>query len=232
MMAISVGFFKYVSKWVTDQQTAKVMYRPFEADENPYKASVFIVGSHPTPLLELPDDCTQTYANALVDRNEFHQLFPDYLSSTSRDVKGAIRFSNALKEQGIVSSISYVNALTAMNLTQLKKQKQENAEQFKRGVEIFKEVIEEFKPPAILLHGTYALEQFRQNFSGYFIEFGHPSRSVSELEDEGMFGKIIHDNGKETLLFACKSLSYFKESSESFATLIEQLKHTKNSLFS
>ena len=227
MMAISVGFFKYVSKWVSDEPTGKVMYRPFEADENPYKAIVFIVGSHPTPLLELPDDCTQTYANALVNRDEFHQLFPDYLMSTSRDVKGAIRFSNALKEQGISSVISYVNALSAANLTQLKKQKKENGEQFKRGVEIFKEVVEEFKPPVILLHGKYALEQFRQNFLGYFIEFGHTSRSVSELENEGVFGKIIHNDGKETILYACKSLSYFKSGDESFIKLIEQFKKTK-----
>ncbi len=231
MMAISVGFYKYVSKWVTDEQTAKVMYRPFEADENPYKASVFIVGSHPTPLLELPDDSAQTYANALVNRDEFHQLFPDYLRSTSRDVKGAIRFSDALKQQGIISTISYVNALTAMNLTQLKQQKKENMEQFKRGVEIFKEVIEEFKPPVLLLHGNYALEQFRQNFSGYFIEFGHGSRLVSELENEGMFGKIIHDDGKETLLFACKSLSYYKENDASFVQLIEHLKNVKSNHF-
>ena len=230
-MAISVGFYKYVSKWVTDEQTEKVMYRPFEADENPYKASVFIVGSHPTPLLELPDDCTQTYANALVKRDEFHQLFPDYLVSTSRDVKGAIRFSNTLKQRGIVSTISYVNALTAMNLTQLKKQKKENAEQFKRGVEIFKEVVEEFKPPVILLHGNYALEQFRQNFEGYFIEFGHSLRSVSELSEAGVFGKIIHDDGKETLLFACKSLSYFKENDESFLQLIDQLINEKSNRF-
>ena len=226
-MGISVGFYKYVSKWITDKQTAKVMFRPFEADENPYKASVFIVGSHPTPLLELPDEFTQTYANALVNRNEFCSLFPDYLSSTSRDVKGAIRFSNALKQQGVVSTISYVNALTAMNLSQLKKQKKENADQYKRGVEIFREVIEEFKPPVILLHGNYALEQFRLNFSEYFIEFGHTSRSVSELEGEGIFGKIIHDDGKETLLFACKSLSYFKENDENFATLIEKLLKAK-----
>lgn len=226
-MAISVGFYKYVSKWVTDEQTAKVMYRPFEANENPYKASVFIVGSHPTPLIELPDDCTQMYANALVNRHEFCQLFPDYLQSTSRDVKGAIRFSDALKEHGIESTLSYVNTLAAKNLTQLKKQKKENADQFKRGVEIFKEVVEEFKPPVILLHGNYALEQFRQNFFGYFIEFGHASRSVTELENEGIFGKIIHDDGKETILFACKSLSYFKRDDEGFAKLIDQLKKYK-----
>lgn len=227
MMAISVGFYKYVSKWVSDEPTGKVIYRPFEADENPYKAIVFIVGSHPTPLLELPDDCTQTYANALVNRDEFHQLFPDYLMSTSRDVKGAIRFSEALKEQGVSSTISYVNTLTASNLTQLKKQRKENGEQFKRGVEIFKEVVEEFKPPVILLHGNYALEQFRQNFLGYFIEFGHASRSVSDLENEGMFGKIIHDDGKETILYACKSLSFFKGNDESFKKLIEQFKQYK-----
>ena len=227
MMAISVGFYKYVSKWVSDEHTGKVVYRPFEANENPYKAIVFIVGSHPTPLLELPDDCTQTYANALVNRDEFQQLFPDYLMSTSRDVKGAIRFSDALKKKGISSTISYVNALSATNLTQLKKQKKENGEQFKRGVEIFKEVVEEFKPPTILLHGKYALEQFRQNFLGYFIEFGHASRSISELENEGMFGKIIHDDGKETILYACKSLSYFKSGDESFTNLIEQLKEHK-----
>ena len=225
MMAISVGFYKHVSKWVTDEQTAKLMYRPFEADENPYKASVFIVGSHPAPLLELPDDCSQTYANALVNREEFHQLFPDYSVSTSRDVKGAIRFSNALKQRDIISTISYVNALTAMNLTELKKQKKENAEQFKRGIEIFKEVVEEFKPPVLLLHGNYALEQFRQNFAGYFIEFGHASRSVSELSGSGIFGKIIHDDEKETLLFACKSLSYFKENDVSFLQVIEELKN-------
>ena len=230
-MAISVGFYKHVSKWVVDEQTAKVLYRPFEADENPYKASVFIVGSHPAPLLELPDDCTQTYASALVNREEFNRLFPDYLMSTSRDVKGAIRFSDALKQHGIVSTISYVNALTALNLTELKKQKKENAEQYKRGLEIFKEVVEEFKPPVILLHGNYALEQFRQNFAEYFIEFGHSTRSVSELSGAGNFGKIIHDDGKETLLFACKSLSYFKENDESFLQLIEHLKSVKTNCF-
>lgn len=223
-MAISTGFFKYVYKWITDEETENPIYRPFETSDNPYKAKLFIVGSHPTPTLSISKENVQEYANALVNREELLNLIPDYFSKTSRDVKGAIRFSQYLKnEYDIISAVSYANALTVTNLTELKKMKKEKPLLYNRGLEIFKEVIEEIKPDAILLHGSYALEEFRKNLEHYYIEFGPQTRSVADLDGSGVIGKIIHDDGRETKVFATRSLSFFKENDEKYEQLIKEI---------
>lgn len=222
-MSISVGFYKYVYKWITDEQTGEPIYRPFETNVNPYMAKVFIVGSHPTPLLELEKEHVSFYANSLVDRDEYNRLFAGSLSK-SREYNGALRFSNVLESTyAVPSAISYINALTADSLIDLKNQKQENSALFYRGFEIFKEVLEELKPPIVLLHGSYALEQFRIMFEGYAIEFGSTNRKLKELEGEGKFGKIQHDDGSESILFACKSLAYFKENNEQYRNYMDQI---------
>ena len=229
-MAISVGFYKHVNKWLVDQHAKELLFRPFETNVNPYKADVFIVGAHPTPVLNLNIDQSKVYANSLVNRDEFMTLFPDYFKTTSRDVKGAIRFADALEKLGVSTVISYVNALTARNLTDLKKQKKDNSEAFEQGKEIFKQVLEEIQPPIILLHGNYALEQFRENLLDYFIEFGHNSRNLEDLIGEGDFGKIMYENGKESIVIASKSLSSFKENDETFVEIVKQLQKAKASL--
>lgn len=229
-MAISVGFYRHVNKWLVDSHAKELLFRPFETNVNPYKADVFIVGAHPTPVLNLSFDQRKVYANSLVNRDEFMTLFPDYLRTTSRDVKGAIRFADALEKLGVSTVISYVNALTAKNLTELKKQKKENRQAFEQGMDIFKQVLEEIQPPIILLHGNYALEQFRENLLDYFVEFGHNSRKLEDLVGEGEFGKILYNNGKESIVIASKSLSSFKENDGNFAEVVKHLQKTKMSL--
>ena len=229
-MAISVGFYKHVNKWLVDQHSNELIFRPFETNMNPYKADVFIVGAHPTPVLNLSMEQSKLYANALVNRDEFMELFPDYFKSTSRDVKGAIRLTETLEKYGISTVISYVNALTAKNLTDLKKQKKDNKEAFEYGTEIFKNVLDEIQPPIILLHGSYALEQFRQNLAGFFVEFGHNTRKLEDLIDEGVFGKIMYKNGKESIVLVSKSLASFKENDEDFEGTIKELQKAKMSL--
>lgn len=226
---ISVGFFKHVHKWLTNESTSEILYRPFETNKNPYKANVFIVGSHPTPTLNLEITDLQQYANALVNRNTFYELFPDYLKTTSRDVKGALRLAEVLEENGLNSVISYVNALAAKNVTELKKSKKENEVQYNRGTEIFKEVLNEIKPPVIVLHGNYALDQFRVSLKDYFVEFGHANRSLAELEDEGVFGKIVYEDGTASHVYAVKSLATFKKDNEKFTHLIKEIVNTKTS---
>ena len=229
-MAISVGFYRHVNKWLVDQHAMELLFRPFETNVNPYKADVFIVGAHPTPVLNLNIEQSKVYANSLVNRDEFMTLFPDYLKAASRDVKGAVRFADVLEKLGVSPVISYVNALTAKNLTDLKKQKKDNSNAFELGQEIFKQVLEEIQPPIILLHGNYALEQFRANLLDYFVEFGHSNRKLEDLIGEGDFGKILYKNGKESIVIASKSLSTFKESDETFAELVKHLQKTKASL--
>jgi hypothetical protein len=226
---ISVGFFKHVHKWLTNEGTSEILYRPFETDKNPYKANVFIVGSHPTPTLNLEIADLQQYANALVNRKTFNELFPNYLKTTSRDVKASLRLAQSLEEQGLNTVISYVNALAAKNVTELKKYKKENEVQYKRGTEIFKEVLNEIKPPIILLHGTYALDQFRLSLKDYFVEYGHPTRSLAELEDEGVFGKIVYEDGTASQVYAVKSLATYKKDDDQYKQIINRIVNTKTS---
>lgn len=222
-MAISIGFFKYVQRWIADSKRPEIVYRPFEAGDNPYRASVYIVCAHPSPTLSLHAKYARRYADALVDQNSLLELFPNYMKSTSRDVKGAYSFAQDLRYYGISSVITYVNALTANNANDLKQMKKDNAAQYNRGFEIFKEVIAELKPPVLLLNGAFALEHFRSLYKNYFIEYGHFARNLTELMDEGMFGKLVHDDGKETLVFATKSLSFYNSDDEKYNKLLKQI---------
>jgi hypothetical protein len=228
-MAISIGFFKHVLNWLTDAEAKELMYRPFETTSNPYKADVFIVGAHPTPIPTLQLSQLKEYANGLVNRADLYALFPEYLSYASREIKGAMKLVDALEEQGISAGLSYTNAVMTKNLTTLKQLKKENEHVYTRGKEIFREVIQEIEPSMLVLHGAHALGEFREAFENYFVEYGHKDRKLDELDGSGAIGKIIHDNGKETIVFVTKSLATFKVEDEKNQRLIEQLKNTKSS---
>ena len=226
-MAISVGFFKHVLNWLTDLEAKELVYRPFETKGNPYKADVFIVGAHPTPIPNLQLSQLKDYANGLVNRADLFSFCPDYLKLASREMKGAMKLMDELEAQGISAGLSYTNALMTQNLTTLKQIKKENEHVYNRGKEIFREVIQEIEPPMVILHGAHTLNEFREAFENYFVEYGHKERKLDELDGSGAFGKIIHDNGKETIVFATKSLATFKADDEKNRTLIEQIKNTK-----
>lgn len=222
-MAISLGFYKYIYNWVTDKTSGKPIFRPFETNGNPYKAKVFIVGSHPSPKINIFENEIKEYADVLVNRDEFELAFEDELSLASNETKGARRFVKWLEVKHQTQAIlSFVNTLGADDLTSLKKERKDSPTQFKRGQEIFKEVITELRPEYILLHGAYALEQFRKQFDGVFIEFGPQNRSLQDLEGEGVFGKIKHADGTETMILACRSLSYFKEDGSTLDPFIQK----------
>lgn len=221
-MAISLGFYKYIYNWITDEISEKPIFRPFETNGNPYKAKVFIVGSHPSPIINVFENEIKEYADVLVNRDEFELAFENELSLASTENKGARRFVKWLEEKHqILTILSFINALGANDLASLKKERKDSPRQFKRGQEIFKEVVTELRPQYILLHGAYALEQFRKQFEGYYIEFGPQNRSLLELEGEGVFGKIKHEDGTEIMLLACRSLSYFKEDRSILAPFIQ-----------
>ena len=213
--------------WLVDSETKEISYRPFEMNSNPYKVDVFIVGAHPTPLPTIQIKQVKQYANGLVSRDQMVALYPDYLKGLSRDIKGALKFSDLLEAEGVATGLSYANATMTQNLTTLKALKKENKYLYNRGKEIFQEVVQEIEPKILVLHGTYALTEFRQAFENYFVEYGHKERKLDQLDGSGAIGKIIHDNGKETIVFATKSLATFKADDEKIIQLIHQIKSIK-----
>ncbi len=81
-MAVSAGFYKKIEQWVLDPQSKKISFQPFQANGNPYKANVFIVGATPEPYLQIDSDKLFLYVHSLVSTSEFKELFYEEIKNS------------------------------------------------------------------------------------------------------------------------------------------------------
>lgn len=81
-MPISKGFYKKVYPWLIGEESNDVLYRPFLTKGNPYKSRIFLVSSYAVPLFKVEDRSEQIFAESLINRELFHDLY-------LREIKGA-----------------------------------------------------------------------------------------------------------------------------------------------
>lgn len=220
-MTVSVGFYKKMHNWIIDEYTGEIVFRPFQVNGNPYKSKVLIVGITPEPLMERELDNPRIYADSLVDGELFEELNESRLKEVSREYKGVQNFVKYMKErynEDVI--ISNVNCYIAEDANTLKKMKGLKNPLIVKGERIFREVVEEFSSPLIILQGTKTLKEFTDAFSEqlhYKTDFSLP---IQEIENQGIFAELTLSNGNVCKVLACRSMSYFNKNGSKF----EQLK--------
>lgn len=223
-MPISKGFYKKLYPWLIAKNNKDVLYRPFLTKGNPYKSRIFLVSSHAVPLFKVEDRSEQIFAESLVNRELFHDLYLSEIKGAPREFKGSLQFENWLENQHHEQLI-----YTSLNTYQLestdvaKVAKKEDTANFERGNLIFKEVVEEFQPEVIILQGTAAYEQFKARYADRLAIFNEDVTKVQLLEQTGPFAEMIYEDGKKVSIFVTRSMSYFGVDGSKFEQFKENL---------
>ena len=214
-MGVSIGFQRKINDWILSQEQ-EIIFRPFLVDGNPYRSRVFIVGAFPQPKLDIQPGEQQQYIESLVDIELFDSRYGDLLQS--RENNGVAAFTQWLKEEySEVVVNTNVTTLMADSAKQLKEFKKTTPQDYEKGFQVFREVLEEFQPEIVILHGADALKQFRHQFEDCLIDYYAHIEKVQELEEVGTFAEIhLHEERKVKIL-ACRNLSTYGKSGEKFA---------------
>lgn len=222
-MPISVGFYKKIYQWLIDETKTGVAFRPFITNGNPYKSRIFLVSSNATPLFNVEVNSVEIFAEALVNRALLKDIYHHELVATSREFKGALQFEQWLEQYNEPVILTALNAYQLENTADAKRAKKEDAANFERGQEIFKEVLEEFQPEIIVLQGTTTLNQFKSMYAENLVIYNPTLTKVQLLETEGPFAELHYVTGKKALIFATRSMSYFGKDGSSFEQFKEKL---------
>lgn len=199
-MGISAGFQRKIDDWIIGEDWS-VAFCPFLTNINPYKARIFVVGASAQPKVEVDD----TYAEELLSLSFYDELYG--LSQYSREAKGMIAFTNAISKQAPVV-ISSINTLMVDSLKEWTTVKKERPADYEKGFRVFREVLAEFRPELLILHGADALKQFRKQFKDELVDAYPQLDKVQELEKIGPFGELLI-NGRSIKVMACRSLSQY-----------------------
>ena len=209
-MPISAGLYKKVTPWLKSENGNNVAFRPFITKGNPYKSRIFLVNSNAIPYFKVKDSNEQTFAEALVNRELFRELYFNEIMAAPREFKGSLQFENWLKKQHNESVVhTSLNTYQLETADQAKVVKKEDAVNFERGEAIFKEVLEEFQPKIIILQGAATLNQFKAMYADQLVSYHPDVTKVQELEEIGPFGELHYENGKKVFVFVTRSMSFF-----------------------
>ena len=214
-MGVSIGFHRKINNWIRSKE-GEVVFCPFLVDGNPYKSRIFVVGAFPQPKFHILPEEQQQYTESLVDGALFDSLYGEVLQS--REHKGVAAFGQWLKEAcGEVVINTNVTTLMADSAKQLKEYKKTIPQDYEKGLQVFREVLEEFQPEILILHGADALKHFRQQFEDSLIDYYAHMKKVQDLEEVGAFAEIYFHEDRKVKILACRNLSMYGASGEKFA---------------
>lgn len=222
-MPISVGFYKKMHQWLIAEQENTVKFRPFLTKGNPYKSRIFLVSANTVPQLYVEDDNEKFFAEALMNRTLLKREYLDELNRAPREFQGSLQFEEWLEKRGESLLYTALNAYQLASLDDAKWAKQEDAEDYARGEEIFQEVLEEFQPEILILQGTTAFTQFKKQFAESLIIYNPAITKVQSLEEAGPFAEMHFASGKKMLVFVTRSMGYFGHDGAKFEKFKENL---------
>ncbi|KYG89176.1 hypothetical protein A0U40_12595 [[Bacillus] sp. KCTC 13219] len=223
-MGVSAGFYKKIQAWVTDDD-AQLAFRPFQVDGNPYKSRMLLVGAVATPKIESNTTSEAVYIDALVNGQLFDEIYGHEMKHQSREYLGMMHFIGWVRQtfnNQVVAT--YINTLQVKDVQELKLVRKETPNLYKRGQVIFQEVVEEFQPEFIVLHGTEAVQQFRMNFAEQLTDYYSQVNKVQQLEEYGVFGELHCKNGHIIKVLACRSMSYYGKEGKVFQQFKDKIK--------
>lgn len=224
-MIISPGFYKKIYEWVYEESSEEIIFRPFQVNGNPYKSKVFIVGASPEPLEGWLTEDIELYAEALVDANYMEEV-NEFYEDCSREFKGTLNFVKWMKanyDEDVV--ITNLNSYCAIEERELKELKKKQDPLFKKGEQLFNEVLNEFKPEIIVIHGSKPWKEFLERYQNRIVPRVNTilTDSVQLLEQQGVIAEMQLHSGKLVKILVCRSMSHFGKEGTSFTKLKETI---------
>lgn len=223
-MTVSAGFYKKIREWAVEA-TGEITFRPFQVNGNPYKSRVFIVGANATPKVESATTSENIFIESLVYGDLFEELYGYQFVKQSREYSGMMNFAKWMSEEFNENAvISFANTLQVNTAQELKQLKKQMPEAYVKGQQIFKEVVHEFQPEIIILHGAQAVQQFRLLFEKELLDY-HPSiDKVQHLEEIGVFAEMHLTAEHKIQVLACRSMGYYGKDGSTFDNFKERIR--------
>lgn len=222
-MFISPGFYKKICDWIYDETSEEIVFRPFQLNGNPYKSKVFVVGVSPEPLEGWLMDDIELYAEALVDADYMEEV-NDFYEGCSREFKGTLNFVDWMKRQYNEDVImTSLNCYCVQDISELKALRKKKVPLVEKGDKLFTQVLTEFQPEIIVLHGTKPWKEFLERFKERIVPRVDTDTlltdSVQSLEQKGVIAEMQLHGGKLVKIVVCRSLSHFGKEGTSFKHL-------------
>lgn len=200
--------------------------RPYICNGNPYKAKICFVGTNPaTPIY--PEQ---------INKEEYIKLYNDYAAfmkfykenrvkngktAISRTRMGIISFAEwAERELGTYMIETDIFTYPTKNIKELKKV---DKKILSKSLQVFDNVIREFKPSVIILHGALTVETFRKLMDGNNVRYFSDNDKMDEIEKLNPYAEI-ELNGKTASILASKHFMYYGKTGNSFQNLKKNLK--------
>lgn len=222
-MSISVGFYKKLYQWLMDTNEEHVKFRPFLTKANPYKSRVCLVSQHAVPYFHVEDASEKVFAEALVNRALFEEMYSSELQTAPREFQGSLQFEAWLEAQGESLLYMSLNTYQLNSLEEAKLVKQTDPDHYVRGEQIFCDVLKEFQPEILILQGTAAFNQFKKQFAENLVIYNPSVTKVQLLEEAGPFAEMHFANGKRMFVFVTRSMSYFGQDGAKFEKFKDNL---------
>lgn len=225
-MVVSQGFYRKIKEWIYSEHYRGVRFRPFQTNGNPYKAKCFLVGAYADTVLTVNGDESTLFAEALMNSGLFKYLYGD--KCDSKEVRGIERFIDwysAIDDSPVV--VTNMNCLQVNGLPALRLAKKEYPKDFAKGASIFNQVMLEFLPQCLIVHGNEALKMFRKQYGHIMIDYYQDITKAKDLEDVGPFAILNLATGHRIHVFACRHMSNYTENA--LQTLKKNIKNTVKS---
>lgn len=211
-MAVSQGFYRKIKDWMYSDEFQGIRFRPFQTSGNPYKAKCFLVSAYPDTMLLISEEEATLYAEALLNRELFSHLYGERCDSKeTRAIERFVAWYNSIENSPIVET--YMNSLQVNGLPALRLARKEQPKDYAKGERMFNEVLLEFLPNCIIIHGNEALKMFRKQYKDVLIDYHQTITKARDLEEVGAFGELCLMSEHRVLVFACRHMSSYTEKS-------------------
>lgn len=207
----------------------KAYYRPIICKGELSKVDIFFVGTNPATPIYPKDMDLDTYVDLLMNYERFIEFY-----KTKRVKNGKQEISRT--RIGMNSFLEWLSNNTSAAIAEtevipyptenIKLLRKEPAHIIERGKEMFYELLMEFKPRLIILHGKETVEYV----ADILIEKGILSpksinldQPIEEIEKQLPLFNFKYNNGKTANIMACRHFMYYGAKGESFKPFRENV---------
>jgi hypothetical protein len=202
--------------------SGKAYYRPFICNRDLSKVDIFFVGTNPaTPIFPSNMDIDR-YVSLLLNYENFISYY-----KTSRRNQGKDEVSRT--RIGMNSFLSWLSEHTDAAIMEteaipyptakLKQLKKEPAYVIEKGKGIFYQLVLEFRPSLLILHGKKTVEHVIETLvhNGLIL----PGKvdlelTIEEMETHSPLVEIAYPNGKVGTMMACRHFMYYGTKGDSY----------------
>jgi hypothetical protein len=207
----------------------KAYYRPIICKGDLSKVDIFFVGTNPATPIYPRDMDLDTYVDLLMDYERFIEFYKmnrvkNGKKEISRTRTGMISFLNWLSNN--TNAAIAETEVVPYPTENLKLLRREPAYIIERGKEMFYELLIEFKPRLIILHGKETVEYAAEILTEKGIlspKSINLDQSIEEIEKQLPLCNFKYDNGKTANIMACRHFMYYGAKGESFKPLRENV---------